>query len=244
MFCPSCGNRVAVDAEYCSRCGDDLGGLPRIARSGPSNWWLAGAGLAALVGIVLAGWTTYRVQPFAAVNRASASVARPTPSPSPSATGSPAVAAQTPRPTPSAPPGDAPPVEPGDYRTYVNERFGFSIAYPANYLIPQRPLPTNGDGCRFLSRDGRAEMIVYGHYNALDQTLDEIAQGEQKPGRTITYRVIKGKWFVLSGYEGKKVFYQKTVQRDDVIQTFHLEADRELQAFLQPMTEKIAKSFK
>ena len=120
-------------------------------------------------------------------------------------------------------------IEPGKYQTYRNDRFGFSILYPSNYLIPQMPLTSDDDGGRFLSRDGRAEMVVFARDNALDQTLGEIAEGETKPGRTITYRVFKDQWFVLSGYEGSKVFYHKTVLKDGIVKTFHLEADRDLQ---------------
>lgn len=51
-----------------------------------------------------------------------------------------------------------------EYRTYHNIRFGYSISYPADSLIPQGEAE-NGDGQKFLSRDGRTEMLVYGSHN-------------------------------------------------------------------------------
>ncbi|MBW3636947.1 MAG: hypothetical protein KY445_10890 [Armatimonadetes bacterium] len=45
------------------------------------------------------------------------------------------------------------------YRTYRNARFGTSVQYPANLLIPQ-PESKTRDGRKFLSRDGRIELTV------------------------------------------------------------------------------------
>ena len=56
------------------------------------------------------------------------------------------------------------------YRTYHNARFDFSISYPADVLIPQGE-SENHDGQKFRSRDGRAEMLVYGSYNAYQKTM-------------------------------------------------------------------------
>ena len=42
------------------------------------------------------------------------------------------------------------------WKTYTNARFGYSISYPADVLMPQGE-SDNGDGQKFLSRDGRGE---------------------------------------------------------------------------------------
>src|SRR5437588_5064694 len=57
-----------------------------------------------------------------------------------------------------------------DYRTYTNARFGYSISYPASVLVPQGE-SDNGDGQIFRSRDGHAEMRVFGRYNVQNETL-------------------------------------------------------------------------
>ncbi len=134
-------------------------------------------------------------------------------------------------------------IKPGEYQTYRNDRFDYSISYPSNFLIPQGAAG-NGDGQRFASKDNRVVMRAFGQHNAREKSLEEMFNEELKPGRVVTYKVLKDKWFVISGYEGDKVFYQKTRLKDDVIKTFHIESDRSLQSIVQPMTEKIAKSFK
>lgn len=238
MFCPSCGNQTIQGAEYCSRCGEPLGS-PGSARVAPSNVVIVTAAVVALGAIGLAVWTTVQLQPAPVVNRAQTPLPRllitPTPTPTPTPT-------ESPSPSPVALP--LPDVEPGEYKTYQNERFDFKISYPSNYLSPQGPPPANGDGRNFASSDGRVKMVVSGGYNAREKSLRELFDEQMTPARTVTYKVLKGRWFVLSGFEGDKVFYQKTLLKDDVIKTFHIEADRALQLYVQPMTEKMAKSFK
>src|SRR5574341_1362650 len=112
------------------------------------------------------------------------------------------------------------------YRTYHNARFNYSISYPFKVLIPQGEA-VNGDGQKFLSQDGRAEMLVYGSHNSLDQTLREVYEQEtsraEHPDRTVTYRVLRAGWFVVSGVENGRVFYQKTMLREGVFKTFRIE---------------------
>jgi hypothetical protein len=232
MFCPNCGNPVAPKADFCLRCGEDLSPYAEVKR-GPANWMIGLAAIAAIAAIGLAIWSSFKIEPGTADPRAQVSVPRTTPTATPSPTQNP-----TPTPTPGLE------TEPGDYRTYRNERFDFSISYPSNYLIAQESNTLKGDGRKFVSKDGRVEMVVYAHDNDLEQSLREIYEKELKPDRQITSAKIKDKWFAVSGYENGKVFYQKTILKDDIVKTFHLEADRMLQPVVQPMAEKIVKSFK
>jgi hypothetical protein len=101
--------------------------------------------------------------------------------------------------------------------SYVNVRYGFAICYPASLLNPQ-PEADNGDGRRFLGRDG-AELRVFGQYNAVDATLAAWAEDEARlyTGRRgrISYRAGRGNWIVLSGTDGAKFeFYTKTLERN------------------------------
>jgi hypothetical protein len=133
------------------------------------------------------------------------------------------------------------------YRTYHNARFEYSISYPANILIPQGEA-ANGDGQRFLSKDGQAEMLVYGAYNSLDQTLREVMEQEtsssEHPDRVITYQVLRADWFVVSGVENGKVFYQKTFLRGGTFKTFRIEYDEGKKRTFDPITTVVARSFK
>jgi hypothetical protein len=160
-------------------------------------------------------------------------------------------AAHSPSPSPGGSPSPVPTsaieIVPDDYRLYENEKFDFSIAYPANFLIPQGETP-NGDRQRFISMDGRVVMEVSATPKSTDESLKEIYQaaGEWISNRagSVTYKVRKDDWFVISGYEGKRIFYQKTILDDGILKTFRIECDEEQKKILQPMTEKIARSFK
>ena len=134
------------------------------------------------------------------------------------------------------------------YRTYHNARFDFSISYPADVLIPQGE-PANHDGQKFRSRDGRAEMLVYGSNNALNQTLRQLYSEETNPSadhpqRTVSYKTLKGNWFVVSGIEDGKVFYQKTMLSRGVFKTFRIEYDESQKDPYDSLTAQMVRSFR
>ncbi|HSH37926.1 MAG TPA: hypothetical protein VK993_04000 [Chthoniobacterales bacterium] len=135
------------------------------------------------------------------------------------------------------------------FDTYTNVRFGYAVDYPADMLTPQGE-PDNGDGQRFTSQTGDVELLAVGSYNALDKTLRERFAEEMEPEdddapkRTVTYKVLKKDWFVVSGTEGKRVFYTKVMLKEDTFKrmTFRYPAERD--AELTPLTARIAKSFR
>ena len=126
------------------------------------------------------------------------------------------------------------------YRTYSNARYGFSIAYPAGLLIPQGE-PDNGDGQKFLSKDGSASLLAFGS-NRLDRSLRDEYQSAQE-NRNVTYKILRADMFVVSGTENGKIFYQKTLQRGDVFKTFIIEYDESDRATYDAVTSRVARSF-
>jgi hypothetical protein len=106
------------------------------------------------------------------------------------------------------------------YDRYVNVRFAFGISYPAGTLIPQGEAD-NGDGQKFLSRDGKTVMLAYGYNNPGEYTLksvfrDEVAGDKADSSRrTVTYKASKKNWFVVSAIESDKVFYTKVIYKAD-----------------------------
>jgi hypothetical protein len=126
------------------------------------------------------------------------------------------------------------------YRTYSNARYGFSIAYPVNVLVPQGE-PDNGDGQKFVSKDGSATLLAFGS-NRLDRSLRDEFQTAQE-NRTVTYKVFKPDMFVVSGTGNGKIFYQKTLLRGDVFKTFIIEYEEQNRAEFDPITSRIARSF-
>ena len=132
------------------------------------------------------------------------------------------------------------------YKTYGNSRFGYSIAYPAGILIPQGEAD-NGDGQKFLSKDEKVVMLVYGQFNVLNQTLKNAfseALREGTPGGAVTYKLLKDNWFVVSGTVSNRVFYQKTMLVGNTFKTFRIEYPESQKAAFDRITVEIAKSFK
>jgi len=99
------------------------------------------------------------------------------------------------------------------YQIYRNDRYGFLMEYPSDF-VAQTP-PVNGDGLKFDSKDGRAELIGSGINNVgspepepintyIGYTLDD-AQGG-----TIKYQHIEKTWFVISWEKDGIIYYNKT----------------------------------
>jgi hypothetical protein len=133
------------------------------------------------------------------------------------------------------------------YQNYLNHRFEYSISYPSDLLYPQGEA-ANGDGQKFMSRDGRTLMLVYGQENIGNQTLTQFYREESSikthPKRIVSYKVIKGDWFVFSSSESSRIFYQKTLLRNDEFLTFSIEYDASQKSIYDPITATISKSFR
>ncbi len=108
------------------------------------------------------------------------------------------------------------------YRTYFNTRFGTTVTYPINLVTP-RPEPDNGDGRKFVSRDGQIELTVYGFHNSFSHSVrGEMARAAsdwKRDGARLTYSKAGASWFALSGYLGADIFYEKTLLRNGVFHT-------------------------
>ncbi|MDT4896891.1 MAG: hypothetical protein QOH25_1968 [Acidobacteriota bacterium] len=126
------------------------------------------------------------------------------------------------------------------YHTYSNARYGFSIAYPVNLLVPQGE-SDNSDGQKFVSRDGSATLLAFGS-NRMDRSLRDEFQSAQE-NRTVTYKVFRADMFVVSGHANGKIFYQKTLLRGDVFKTFIIEYDEQERGTFDAITSRIARSF-
>jgi hypothetical protein len=134
------------------------------------------------------------------------------------------------------------------YKTYSNARYRYSVSYPEGLLIPQGE-SDNGDGQKFLSKDGRAEMRVFGFHN-LDGSLEDAYQAAQfykkdeSTRHVVTYKVLRKSWFVVSGLLDGRIFYLKTILRGPVFKSFVLEYDESQKAAFDPVVARIAQSFK
>lgn len=129
------------------------------------------------------------------------------------------------------------------YKTYTNERFGYSISYPSSLLKPQGEAE-NGDGQIFLGRG--IEMRVFGSNLLLNETLAaEYKAILKEKGSAVTYKIRKSSFFVISGKENGKIFYQKTMVNDDgAFITFMIEYDESRRSTYDAAVTKMVRSFK
>jgi hypothetical protein len=141
------------------------------------------------------------------------------------------------------------------YDTYCNARFGYCVAYPAGLLYPQ-PESGNGDGRVFKSKDGANTLTVWGRLNQdvegnpilletqYDEDLQTLAQSDNGVEKVITYQKCGKTFFVISGYEGPKIFYQKTVLKGDVFAYALLEYQEAEKERYNPVSDSVFASFR
>ncbi len=92
-----------------------------------------------------------------------------------------------------------------NYKNYYNTRFGYSIDYP-DFLIEQ-PAPTNNDGRNFKSEDGEVSLLLYGNYNPLFETAEDVFNRRVSEKINISYKNLLGRSYVISWSEGSYVYY-------------------------------------
>jgi hypothetical protein len=127
---------------------------------------------------------------------------------------------------------------------YCNARFQFCIDYPSNFVM-QSP-PDNDDGRTLKSKDGLVKMLVYGSNNSLMEKLETRfnAESTSSDSRKVSYKLFKPDFFVISGIENNRVFYQKVLFKNDEYKTFLISYPTTLKKTYDPITAKIALSFK
>lgn len=97
------------------------------------------------------------------------------------------------------------------WETVKNERHGFAIAYPSA-VFEQKTPPTTDEGRVFVSKDGKAKLLVGAFENTDNDSLEVYRKyllDEHYAGADIDYAPIKRRWFVLSGTHNGQAFYQR-----------------------------------
>jgi hypothetical protein len=97
--------------------------------------------------------------------------------------------------------------------TYKNERFGYSLYYPSKIFLPGE-LPDNGGGQTFTTEDDSAKIVVFATLNSekfspaeYRKTILEEFGGYDR----MDYSPTGQTWFVLSGFRGENIYYQKVM---------------------------------
>ncbi|MBX3578153.1 MAG: hypothetical protein KF723_13175 [Rhizobiaceae bacterium] len=134
-----------------------------------------------------------------------------------------------------------------DQLTYVNDRFGTSVTFPAELFDQRLEPPANGDGMSWSSSDG-ATLSVWGTNNVLDFTPQSLAEHEtarDTPGFEVTYHRVGSNWLVLSGYDEGLIFYERFVfGSDNVIHGVWIKYPESLRSTFDPIVGDIAASLK
>jgi hypothetical protein len=129
-----------------------------------------------------------------------------------------------------------------------NERFGLAFEYPAEMFRFERAAE-RGDGEMFVAPAFNARMVVGavkntdGHTPASYQVFTE---RETYRNDRITYRKRGRNWFVLSGFKGEKIFYEKVIFScgGRLINGFALSYPARHNRAISPVIERIEDTFR
>lgn len=206
-------------------------------------WAIAGVGLLAFV--VGLAFVTGGLRPVV-VGPTAPPTAAPLVTPVPEATPVPDEPAPVSEAAPAEAPRDlpAPPAGPigEQYTQYTNTAGGYSLVYPEDLLTPQGEA---GPAQRFASADGRTVVDVNAVSAGGTGVPEAFAQARRPDtGREVTYTASGASWYVVSGYEGPTLFYEKTVLANDTFKTLRIAFPREYRDAYYDAVEAMSLSFK
>ena len=134
-----------------------------------------------------------------------------------------------------------------EFKTYQNADRRFKIDYPSFLTIGDRA--ENDDGRDFKSDGGEICLWAYSSYN-MGQSISELFSQElQDKNFSITYKIIKSKWYVVSGINNKngKEFYKKVYFSDfegNQIRTMEIEYPQSKHSDFDVIITRLVQSFK
>lgn len=206
-------------------------------------WAIAGVGLLAFV--VGLAFVTGGLRPVV-VGPTAPPTAAPLVTPVPEATPVPAEPAPVSEAAPAEAPRDlpAPPAGPvgSQFTQYTNAPGGYSLVYPEDLLTPQGEA---GTAQRFASADGRTVVDVNAVSAGGTGIPEAFAQARRTDtGREVTYTASGASWYVVSGYEGPTLFYEKVVLANDAFKTLRIAFPREYRDAYYDAVEAMSLSFK
>lgn len=131
-----------------------------------------------------------------------------------------------------------------EYACYTNHKYGYVLPWPKRVLKPFGESDA-GDGQVFAAPDGRAELRCWAGFNdVLEETIPgAFAQAIKEPGRHVTYKHLGKDFFVVSGQEGKHIFYRKTLLAHGILASFELVYEPSLKPLFDPVAVDLSSSF-
>lgn len=135
-----------------------------------------------------------------------------------------------------------------DWSEHRNEKYGFSLQYPADLFVIERTAEA-GDGQVFVANDADARLLVGALVNTSrfspSSYRDYLAQhsyGQYQIG----YRRLGESWFVLSGEGNGKTFYEKVMFScgGRLINSFAMLYPTDRRDIFDPIVEHIENTFR
>ena len=128
------------------------------------------------------------------------------------------------------------------WKTYTNDRFGFSVCYPSD-LLRLEAAPDNNDGQTFVGSNG-AKIAAWGSWNATDQTLADSAREDEKSLGHVTYKAIREGFYVISGRKGDQIFYKRTALANGKFSAVQLTYPAADSALWNAISARVSQCFK
>ena len=135
-----------------------------------------------------------------------------------------------------------------NWSEYRNERYGFSLRYPADIFVVERTAEA-GDGQVFVANDADARLLVGALVNTSNFTprayQDYIAKNSYGD-YDISYRRLGRSWFALSGEGNGKTFYEKVMFTcgGRLINSFAMIYPNDKKYLFDPIVERIEDTFR
>ena len=132
--------------------------------------------------------------------------------------------------------------------SYVNDRFGFSLRYPADVVDPERRSEA-GDGEVFVGIRGHGRLLVGAFENREGHSIASYMNLIRKQSYSdydVSYAPRGQAWFVLFGENNQKVFYEKVMFncQGRIINSFALVYPIESKRQFDPIVEGIENTFR
>jgi hypothetical protein len=134
----------------------------------------------------------------------------------------------------------------GGWTVYKNARFGTTLAFPSVVFDVLGP-SQGGNGRRLKARAGDAQIEVNAWNDMTPEALQNLRRRLMDTAgyEQVTYQRRGDNWFVLSGFRGDAVFYEKYLLETNTgtIHTFSMEYPGERKNTYDTMLDQIENSF-
>lgn len=243
-FCPQCGAHLSANQKFCTGCGAAVN-APTSSVTAPAQAAPArapstsrfGTGRLILVaGLVIGGAA------LAAALIAIGPKIQPTPPSVPVAT-TPPVAAP---PVATAQPPATAQITANRWASYVNNRYGVIVEYPADLFEIQPPPPDNA-GRDFTAAKVGARFFVYSHANALSASLQELqAEDVLDIGDGMAVKNNGADWYQVTATKGTDTILRRVLLSEggEMVHRLEIAYPKTAASAFGPVAARMIKSFR